>query len=79
MTADKLADVEGANGREMLDSAIMKGYFGQPMELTVRAKLDSYNGEPRANVTCIGAAPVDRPTRGRKMLGDIQDMLAAMA
>jgi len=79
MTADKVAEVEGANGRDMLDSVIMKGYFGQPMELTVRAKLDSYNGEPRANVTCIGAAPVDRPTRGRKMLADIQDMLAATA
>ena len=35
------------------------------MQLTVRAKLDSYNGEVRTNVVCIDARPVSLGERGR--------------
>lgn len=80
MSAEKVAELDsGADGRERLEEALRQRYFGQPMELTVKAKLDSYNGEPRTNVTCIGAGPVNRRERGLKLLGEIKDMLAVLA
>lgn len=80
MSAEKVAEIDGSfGGREKLEEALREKYFAQPMELLVRAKLDSYNGEPRTNVTCVGAAPINRRERGMKMLAEIQEMIAETA
>jgi len=78
MSADKAAELDGGgNGRESLEATLLQTYFAEPLELTVRAKMDTYMGEARTNVTCTGAAPVNRGVRGRKLLTEIQDMLAS--
>jgi len=66
----------GTGGREALEAAVSSKYFNQPLQITLRAKLDSYQGESRTNVTCIDARPVSRGDRGRVMLKEISDMLA---
>lgn len=78
MSAEKVAEIDsGAGGREKLEEVLRQRYLSEPLELTVRAKMDSYNGEPRMNVTCVGAAPINRKQRGTKMLAEIQEMIAA--
>lgn len=80
MSGEELAKVDsGAGGREQLETILRQRCFLEPMEITARAKLDTYQGEARPNVTCIGAAPVNYGVRGRKMLAEIQELLAAAA
>jgi len=79
MTGDELSNLEVSHGRERLDAALSQRYFSEPLEVMVRAKLDMYQGEARANVTCVGATPVHRGNRGRKMLAEIREMLAMAA
>jgi len=85
MPAQEVRDLEqaaaekGEAGREELEAAIRKKYFDKPMSITVRAKMDNYNGEPRANVTVIDARPVSRSEHGRHMLKEIQELLSQPA
>jgi len=73
----ELAAVEkGEGGREELDNTIRKKYFEKPMQVTVRAKLDSYNGETRTNVSVVDARPVSHAEHGRRMLKEINEMLS---
>jgi len=82
MTAQEVRDLEqaaaqkGEAGREELEAAIRSRYFDKPMSVTVRAKMDNYNGEPRTNVTVIAARPVSRSEHGRVMLKEIQELLS---
>jgi len=68
---------QGEGGREALESAIMGKYFNQPMQVTLRAKLDTYNGESRTNITCIDARPVSCGERGRALLKEVSEFIAA--
>jgi ssDNA-binding replication factor A large subunit len=78
MGADKVAEVDNAeDGREKLEAALLKGYFATPLELTIRAKPETYNGEAKVGVTCISATPVNRREHGRRLLTEIQHMVAA--
>lgn len=77
MQADAVAEIDVGSEREKLESLLKQRYFIEPMEITVRSKLDSYMGEPRPNSTCVGAVPVNRKVHGRKMLSEIKEMLAA--
>jgi len=52
-----------------------KYYNASPIQITIRAKTDSYNGEMRANISCIDAKTVNRVDHGKRMLGEIQEML----
>nr|QDO16188.1 replication protein A 70 kDa DNA-binding subunit [Lingulodinium polyedra] len=77
LTAEQVQALErGEGGRETLEAAIMTRYFSQPLQVTLRAKLDTYNGEARTNVSCIDARPVPRGERGRAMLREVREMLA---
>jgi len=69
----------GEGGRDALEAAIRKQYFTQPLQLSIRAKLDTYNGEARSNITCIDARPVQRGVHAREMLKGIREMLAVVA
>jgi len=80
MSGEELAKADSsAGGRERLETILRQRCFLEPMEITARAKLDTYQGEAKPNVTCIGAAPVNYGVRGRKMLAEIQELLAAAA
>merc|ERR1712106_441831 len=77
--SEAAAAEKGEAGREELEAVIRKKYFDKPISITVRAKMDSYNGEARANVTCIDASPVKYGEHGRQMLKNIHDILAKEA
>jgi len=80
MTGDEVKSIEhGEGGREALEATVREKYFSQPFQITVRAKLDMYNGEPRTNITCIDARPVSRGEHGRFLLKEIDEMLGATA
>lgn len=79
MEGQQARDLEKAEGREALESAIRNQYFTQPLQVTARAKLDNYNGEPRVNIICAEARPVNLGEHGRVLLQEIQEMLAAGA
>lgn len=82
MSASEIRDLEaaaaekGEAGREELEAVIRKRYFEKPINVTVRAKMDMYNGEARSNVTVIDARPVSYGEHGRQMLKNINDILA---
>jgi hypothetical protein len=67
---------KGEGGREELETKIRQRFFEQPMNLVCRAKMDTYNGEPRSNVSVIEARPVSRTDHGRQMLKEIHEILA---
>jgi len=76
---EEAAAVKGEAGREELDAAIRKSYFGKPFRLTVRAKLETYNGETRPDFKVVDARPVNYGDRGREMLKDIHDFVGQLA
>lgn len=69
------AKEKGEAGREELEAVIRKHYFEKPLNVVVRAKLGSYNGEPRADVSVVDARPVSYSEHGRHMLKDIHELL----
>jgi len=74
-TAEEVQELE-KKSRDDVEAAIRKCYFTQPMQLSVRAKLDTYQGETRPNITCVDARPVQRGAHAREMLKGIREMLA---
>jgi len=72
---EDMANEKGEAGREELESKIKQSYFDKPLNVTVRAKLETYNGEARANVTVVDAKPVSFGEHGRYMLKHINEML----
>lgn len=81
MSGDELAAVDSSadGGRERLETTLRQRCFLEPLEITARAKLDTYQGEMRPNVTCIAASLVNHGMRGRKMLAEIQELLTVAA
>jgi len=78
MKAEEVQAMEtGEGGREALEAAISSKYFNEPLQITLRAKMDSYNGEARPNVTCVDARPLDRREKGRMLLQEISTMISA--
>jgi len=79
-TAEKAREVEvGAGGRDALEAMIRREYFTRPLQVTVRAKMDTYQGETRTNITCVDAKPVHCGQHGRTLLTSIKEMLAQQA
>eukprot|EP00928_Gymnodinium_smaydae_P027390 TRINITY_DN211_c0_g1_i1.p1 TRINITY_DN211_c0_g1~~TRINITY_DN211_c0_g1_i1.p1 ORF type:complete len:475 (+),score=141.76 TRINITY_DN211_c0_g1_i1:58-1425(+) len=75
MTADDARAKE--EQKADMEAALRSRYFAEPLKLTVRAKLDHYQGEARPNISCIDAKPVDQRAHGRQMLQEVREMLAA--
>merc|ERR1719150_2426154 len=70
MSAEEARSLElSEGGRESLEAAIRNRYFWEPLQMTVRAKMETYNNEARTNMGCIDVRPVSRHEHGRKMLG----------
>lgn len=78
-TMELAAAERGEAGREEFDNRIKERYFDKPLNITVRANMQVYNGEPRANMAVIDCQPVDHGKHGRSMLKDINELLAAQA
>ena len=60
-------------------AALKERYFLQPLQVTVRVKLGSYNNAPRPDVACVDVRPVVLGEHARAMLAEIQTMVAAVA
>jgi hypothetical protein len=74
MKAEEAQSIEqGEGGREALEAAVTEKYFRQPLQLTVRAKFETYNGEARTSVSCIDARPVSHGQHGRALLKEVLD------
>jgi len=70
---------KGEAGREELEQTIRQTYFNKPITVAVRANLQTYNGEPRTNMSVIDARPVSHGEHGRQMLKEIHELVAAQA
>jgi len=78
--AMELAAAEkGEGGREELDNSIRACYFDQPFNLIVRAKLDSWQGEMRSNISVVDAKPVSKRDHARQMLKEIHASLSTLS
>merc|ERR1712194_137261 len=78
LKAEEVQELEaGSGGREALEATISSKYFNQPLQVTLRAKMDTYMGEARPNITCIDARPVPRGEHARSLLKEISTMLEA--
>merc|ERR1712146_394278 len=79
--AMKVEDVDAIdtkeNGRDQLEAQVKQNYFAEPLQVTVRANLQTYNGEPRVNMSYVDARVVNRREHGRVLLKEIQQMLSA--
>jgi replication factor A1 len=76
---EEAAAVKGEAGREELDAAIRKSYFSKPFRLTVRGRMETYNGETRPDFKVVDARPVNYGDRGRDMLKEIHGFLGQLA
>jgi replication factor A1 len=74
MSADTVRKDEA--DREALETVIRSRYFEKPLSLTIRAKLSSYNGEPRTDMGVIDARPVSHAEHGRSLLKEVNEMLS---
>ena len=75
MKAETIQELENdSSGREQLETLIASTYFHRPLQLTLRSKLDTYNGGPRLNVVCIDAKPIVYGEHGRVLLKEIYEM-----
>lgn len=74
--ADEAAQREASDGREALEAAIHQQYYAQPLQLMIRAKRESFNGQERINVGVMDACAVDLGERGRDLLEEVRQMLA---
>merc|ERR1711957_650716 len=78
LKSEEVQEMEaGSGGREALEATISSKYFNEPMQVTLRAKMDNYMGEARSNITCVDARPMSRGEHGRSLLKEISTMLAA--
>jgi len=75
MTAEKVKELDAVS-RESLESALRSTYMQHPVQVTIRAKQELYQGENRTNISCIDARPIHYAEHGREMLRQIEGMLA---
>merc|ERR1712194_705054 len=72
ISAEEAKTIEKSEGgRDTLEDRVRRQYFSQPLQLTVRAKMEMYQGELRANTGCIDVRPVPYVQHGRTMLKEI--------
>jgi len=74
-TGDQVRSKEQAG--EKIEALMLPRYYNAPLKLTLRAKLDSYGGETRASVQCVGARAVSMAEHGKEMLKEVMQMVHA--
>jgi len=78
MTGEEVHALEqrtDGDGAEVEEALKQRYYLGVPHQLTIRAKTESYQGEARCQVSCIGARPVPLAEHGKQLLSEIHQML----
>lgn len=77
MSADDVRALEQAP--EELDEKLRNLYYSTPLQLTVRAKGEVYNGEARTAISCIQARGLDCAEHSERLLNEIRQMLGVPA
>lgn len=76
MTSEEARALEsGEGGRDALERAISNQYFSRPLQVTTKARLEMFNGQPKTNTMCIDARPVSLREHGRALMKEIRQML----
>jgi len=76
MSGNQVHSLEQENdGADIEDVIKQKYYQGNPFQLIIRAKTDTYQGEARPNISCVGAYPVQRDEHSKHLLAEINQML----
>eukprot|EP00438_Fugacium_kawagutii_P001245 Skav223441 [mRNA] locus=scaffold350:694905:703551:+ [translate_table: standard] len=76
LTAQEVQEIEQKQGREAIENKLKEAYYGEMLQIHLRAKPETYNGETRTGVSCIAASPAPIRDHSRFMLKEIEEMLA---
>ncbi|CAJ1380517.1 unnamed protein product, partial [Effrenium voratum] len=60
---------------EICEEALKDTYYDEMLELQLRAKPDTWGGEARTNVTCVGAQRISSREHSRMLLKEIHQLL----
>jgi len=74
MSADDVRQLESQTPDELEDK-LRQLYYSIPLHLTVRAKGEVYQGEPRTSISCTNARVLDCADHGDRLLAEIRHML----
>jgi replication factor A1 len=73
MSAEDVRALEQAP--EELEDKLRQLYYSVPLQLTVRAKSEVYQGEPRTAISCINARALDCAEHSDRLMLEIKQML----
>eukprot|EP00435_Cladocopium_sp_Y103_P060098 s62_g21.t2 len=76
LTAQEVQEIEQKQGREAIENRLKDAYYGEMLQIHLRAKPEMYNGETRTGVSCIAASLATVRDHSRFMLKEIEEMLA---
>lgn len=74
MSADGVRSLE-SQPLDELEDKLRQLYYSIPLHLTVRAKAEVYQGEPRTSISCINARVLDCADHSDRLLVEIRNML----
>jgi len=76
MSADDIRSLESQTTDELEDK-LRQSYYSIPLHLTVRAKGEVYQGQPRTSISCVNARALDCADHSDRLLAEIRHMLGA--
>jgi len=62
-------------GGKKADALFRSKLVERPLQLTIMSKIETYMGETKTNVRCVNAKPLSYSEHGKKMIGEIYDMV----
>lgn len=78
MSADEIRQLESQTLDELEDK-LRQLYYSMPLHLTVRAKGEVYQGEPRTSISCINARVLDCADQSERLMAEIRQMLGVQS
>ncbi|CAJ1453283.1 unnamed protein product [Effrenium voratum] len=73
-TAESIVELS-QQSEEICEEALKDTYYDEMLELQLRAKPDTWGGEARTNVTCVGAQRISSREHSRMLLKEIHQLL----
>ena len=73
-TAESIVELS-QQSQKICEEALKDTYYDEMLELQLRAKLDTWGGEARTNVTCVGAQRISSREHSRMLLKEIHQLL----
>ncbi|CAJ1409231.1 unnamed protein product [Effrenium voratum] len=73
-TAESIVELS-QQSEEICEEALKDTYYDEMLELQLRAKPDTWGGEARTHVTCVGAQRISSREHSRTLLKEIHQLL----